>query len=300
MISRSDAAACGPGRNRWRRAVSLAGQLGLVLAGGMLAPDPLAAQDVADPAPGSTQSVLIPSLLAPDFLLSVGRIVDPDGFDDQAVILGTTRELAIRELSLTPPDLVFVPRVLAGRPLEPGERIQFFELTRPVDDEESGARIGTLLVPTGIGRVDSLPGEVARVRITHAFLPILLGHRARLVTEADTLAAGWHESGVEGVAATGHVLTFQDEKAIYPPFDKLFLWQHPWGGAATPDGLAPGDLVQLFRPGPVERGFQLPDILIGEAMVVRLDGRIAAAVITQVSRSDLGIGDLYRRIHRDP
>ena len=46
-----------------------------------------------------------------------------------------------------------------------------------------GSRSG-LLLPTGIGIVDSLAGETARVRVSDAFHPILVGDGVRIVTDA--------------------------------------------------------------------------------------------------------------------
>src|SRR5688572_1765349 len=141
-----------------------------------------------------------PALLEPVALLSTARIVDPDVFGGEGVILGTTRELAIRDQSLTAPDQVFVPRNLRGRALVPGDVVQFYRLDRRILDPWTGERLGRMLVPTGIGAVDSLTSEVARVRLTHGFLPVLIGDFARPVEEADTVAtmASLMVGGVEG------------------------------------------------------------------------------------------------------
>ena len=226
-----------------------------------------------------------PALLEPVALLSTARIVDPDVFGGEGVILGTTRELAIRDQSLAPPDQVFVPRNLRGRALVPGDLVQFYRLDRRILDPWTGERLGRMLVPTGIGAVDSLAAEVARVRLTHGFLPVLIGDFARPVEEADTVAtlAPLVVAGVEGP-----VVASQEEKAILPPFDRIFL------RAPAPFGLSPGQVVLVYRPGSVEGGRQLPDVAIGRAMVVRVEGRIAAAALYETYRSDLALGDHFR------
>jgi hypothetical protein len=250
--------------------------IGPALAGAALA-TAAAAQDSTEPP--------IPALLEPTFLLSTGRIVDPGDFRGEGVILGTTRELALRDQSLTAPDRVFVPRNLRSRRLEPGDVVQFYRIERRILDPWTGERLGRLLLPTGLGTVDSLGGEVARVRLTHGFLPVLIGDYARPVEAADTVP---HLLAARVQAVEGPVVASQDEKAILPPFDRIFL------RAPTPLALAPGQVVLLYRPGPFEDGRRLPDVAIGRAMVVRVEDRIAAAVLYETYRSDLAPGDRFR------
>jgi hypothetical protein len=242
---------------------------------------PAAAQDVVTPP--------IPALLEPTFLLSTGRIVDADQHRGDAAIVGTTRELAIRDQSLTTPDLVFVPRELRGRLLVPGDLVQFYRIERVVLDPWSGERLGRLLSPTGIGTVESLAADVARVRITHAFLPILIGDYARPVEEPDTLASWTSATARAGSHVEGPVVAFQDDKAIVPPFDRIFL------RTSETHALVPGEVVLVDRPGAVVDGRQLPDVAIGRAMVVLVEGRVATAVLYETYRSDLVPGDRFRR-----
>ena len=222
---------------------------------------------------------------APEFLLSVGRIVEHERGAEAATILGAERELAIPDQSLTLADRVFVPVVLNGRRLEADDTVQFFRLARRVEDPVTRQALGWLEVPTGVGRVDSLAGDVARVRITLAYLPILVDDAVRAVTAADTSSA---ESALASGSTGGHVVTFQAEKAIHPPYDILFLT------LPAPFALAPGTVVVLYRPGPIVKGDRLPDIDLGRAVVVDSDERFAAAVLTESVRSDLEAGDRYR------
>lgn len=241
---------------------------------------PAAAQDSVAP---------IPALLEPTFLLSVGRIVDADQHRGDAVILGSTRELAIRDQSLTTPDLVFVPRELRGRLLMTGDIVQFYRIERVVLDPWSGERLGRILVPTGIGTVDSVSGDNARVRISHGFLPILIGDFARPVAEIDTLPAWSSAPAPSGSLVEGAVVAFEEDKAIVPPFDRIFL------RASETSALVPGDVVLVDRPGPVVDGRRLPDVAIGRAMVVIAEGRLATAVLYETYRSDIVPGDRFRR-----
>jgi hypothetical protein len=228
----------------------------------------------------------VPAFREPDFLLSVGAIVDTAGHQPFALVLGAEGELGIRDRSLTAADRVFVPSVVDGRPLRFDDAVQFFRLARRITDPATREAMGQLLVPTGVGRVDSLAGAVVRVRVTDAFLPILIGDGVRAVTETDTILP--LPAATPG-GAEGHVVAFQQDKAIHPPFDILFLRQ------SRPGVLAAGEIVLLYRPGPVADGRSLPDILLARGMVVRADGLVAAAVLTETYRSDLAVGDRYRR-----
>jgi len=247
----------------------LAGQ---ILAGG----EPLNAQ--VDPP--------VPALLEADYLLSVGEVVDPGRWQDAEMVVGASGETMVTDRSQTQFDLLYVPRVVEGRSLSPGDVVQFFRLERRIDDPTTREPLGTLLLPTGVGRVDSLAGETARVRVTDAFHAIVVGDRVRIVTDALGGPAGPVAAGGTG----GKVVAFQEEKAIHPPFDRLFLRPEVAGWAS------PGQVVELYRPGPVRGGVRLPDVVLGRAMVVRAEGAIAAAVTYELERPDLAPGDLFRPV----
>jgi hypothetical protein len=230
----------------------------------------------------------VQALLEPDYLLSVGEVVDPARWSDAEDVMGAAGETLVTDRSQTPFDLVHVPRVVEGRALEAGDRVQFFRLERRIDDPVTGEPLGTLLLPTGVGRVEILDGETAGVRITDAFHAIVVGDRVRLVAGGNVLAP---VAGYAG-GAGGRIVAFQDEKAIHPPFDKLFL--RPDAG-----GIAGGEVVELYRPGPVRDGVQLPDLVLGKAMVVRGGEGVAAAVTYELERPDLAPGDRYRPASED-
>lgn len=261
--------------------------LGVIVAGPARGQEVRGAVEVEDD-PGA--EVLLPALLEPTFLLSVGRIVDPASHRGQLEILGSAKEGDIEERSLSVFDEVFVPAVVDGRPLRPDELVQFYRLGATVPDPESAASWGRILVPTGAGRVDSVSREVARIVVTHAFRPIVAGNAVRRVETADTTAVV-SERG-ERLDAEGYVLAYHPEKAIHPPYDIAYL---RIGSGA----LAPGESIRLFRDGPVRRGHRLPPIWLGRAMVVRVDGEIAAAILTSTGRSDLRSGDRFEEAEEE-
>ena len=236
---------------------------------------------VAGPARAQVEAPL--ALLEPGYVLSVGEIVDRDDWRDAEIVVGALGETRVSDRTRTQHDLLYVPRIVGGRALAPGDRLQFFRLDRRIEDPATREPLGTLLLPTGIGTVDSLASETARVRVSDAFHPILVGDRVRVVTGLETLPAA-----ASGAGTTGRIVAFQEEKAIHPPFDRMFLRPEVAGA------LAPGQIVELYRPGDRSAGVQLPDEMLGKAMVVRVDGGLAAAVSFELERSDLVAGDLFR------
>lgn len=224
------------------------------------------------------------ALLKPEYLLSVGEVVDAARWTDAEAVVGAAGETMVTDRSQTQYDLVYVPRVVEGRTVGTGDLVQFFRLERRIDDPVTGETLGTLLIPTGVGRVEVLDGETAGVRVTDAYHAIVVGDLVRLATLEEVVAQG---AGLAG-GAGGRVVAFQEEKAIHPPFDKLFLRPEIAGSAA------PGQVVELYRPGAVRDGVRLPDLVLGKAMVVRGGGGIAAAVTYELERPDLAPGDLYR------
>ena len=245
---------------------------------------------LAGPAVGSlTAQVEVPmsALLEPGFLLSMGEIVDPASWSDAETVVGSAGETIVLEHSHTPFDLLYVPRTVEGRSLTAGDRVQFFRLDRRIGDPATGEPLGRLLLPTGVARVEAIEGEIATVRVTDAFHPILVGDRVRLVNETDE---AWPTATVAPGSAGGRIVAFQDEKAIHPTFDKLSLRPEAAGAAG------PGQVVELYRPGCVRDGVQLPDRVLGKAMVVRVEGALAAAVTFERKGSDLAPGDLYRAV----
>ena len=236
--------------------------------------------------PGSawSQSPVPAALLESGHLLSVGEIVDPDDWRDAESVLGEAGESRVAAPTETQYDLLYVPLVVAGRTLAPGDHLQTFRLDRRIHDPSTHEPLGRLLLPTGTGVVDSIGPEAARLRVTDAFHPIVIGDHVRLAGPG----GGSAPLASAPATASGRIVAFQEEKAIQAPYDRLFLRPEPAGG------LAPGQVVDLYRPGEVRDGTRLPDEEIGRALVVRVDGELAAAVLFELSRSDLAVGDRFR------
>lgn len=262
---------------RWIAAARRAA--GIVLLG-LIVATPAAAQEATAPP--------VPALLRPDALLSVGRLVDPDL--DPPLVLGSEKEGTIRDRSLTVFDRVYVPLVVDGRPLEPGDRLRTFRLRHRVVDPVTGAPAGRVLDPTGVVVVDSLAREVAVARIEHAFGAVQVGDGIEAVSPADTMAL---ESVPARSGVEGYVLGFQAAKELHPTYDVAFL------RLGSPAALAPGATVHVVAPRETLDGREGPQVLVGRAMVVRVHGDVAAAMLYRVRRSDLRSGLIFRSVDPD-
>lgn len=250
----------------------------------LVAPAAVGGQEVVE-----EETISVASFGKPGFLLSVGSVVDSDEIDDAGRILSTLVERVIRDQSLSPPDRIHVPRVIEGSALEPGDRLLLFRETRKIVDPITEETLGTLLLPTGVAEVEGHEDEVATARVWRGFRPVQVGDRVRRVTRSDTLPP---MGGERARPAEGRLVGFQEEKALHPPFDVTFLRDDA-------RELAAGNVVLLFREGETERGRELPEVRLGLAVVVR-PGRVAAAVLTRMFRSDLVPGVRYRTTDEEP
>lgn len=232
--------------------------------------------------------VPVPALLKPDVLVSVGRIVESDF--DPPFVLGSEKEGAIEDRSLTVFDRIYVPIVIEGRSLAVGDRVRTFRLLEQVVDPAVGMPVGRILVPTGVALIDSLAREVAVATIEHAFRPVELRDGVERLSPADTIAVDG--GAVAGVS--GYVLAFEKAGGLYPPYDVVFL-RLPSAGA-----LGPGAAVEIYRPGETRAGRRLPDIRVGRAMVVRVHGDIATSILYDLRRSDLAPGIPFRSLAPAP
>lgn len=234
-----------------------------------------------DPAPLSP----ISSLSEPSFLLSVGWIAPSGEGGETLRVLGSSREGDIEDRSLTTFDRLFLPPTVDGRRLAPGDAVQLYRLGRDVVDPVDDALLGTVASPTGVAVVDRLAEGLAVAVIVEAFAPVGIGDRIRAVTETDTT---WAPGAGPPGGAEGHVVAFQVGKAILAPYDVLFVRR-----TAGPPSVA-GDRIELYRSPAGPRGDRLPDVRLGTAVVVRVRGDLAAAVLIRPLRSDLTPGDRFR------
>lgn len=243
---------------------------------------------LASAAPAAAQverspDVTYASVFDPGVLLSVGWLDREREHRDAARVLASAHEGAIEERSLTKFDRLFVPREIDGRALQRGDRVQLFRADRPVVDPETDEPVGELVLATGVAEVDSLAGEVARAVVREAFRPVLVGDRVRRLPATATAPTSTPAD------AEGYVVAFETPSTLQPPLSVLFL-------RTTRGALAPGDVVELYRPGEERNGRRLADARLGLAVAVRLDGGIVAAVLSDLYRADLAPGVRFREV----
>src|SRR5688500_15560197 len=79
--------------------------------------------------PGSVRAqdeAPVQALLEPEYLLSVGEVVDAERWRNAEAVVGAVGETMVTDRSQTQFDLVHVPRVVEGRSLVAGDLVQCF------------------------------------------------------------------------------------------------------------------------------------------------------------------------------
>ncbi|HEY7530830.1 MAG TPA: hypothetical protein VIC56_09155 [Gemmatimonadota bacterium] len=238
---------------------------------------------------GSTAAPSLPAGVLEALALSAGYVAPARTLDDDGEIVGYGAEGDIEERSLTVFDVVHVTPAIDGGPAAVGDSLLLYRDAGDLRHPESDAVLGRIVVPTGVAVVTSLEGDVASAVVVDAFAPVVAGQGAqRLVRRLETaLPAG------ERAPGAGMVLGVRPRSAIVEPYAVVFL-DLPAGGA-----LAPGDDVALVR-SVVEDGRRLPEVEIGAARVVDVGPDAATAIVTRLGRSDLEVGDRYRRLEPAP
>lgn len=221
--------------------------------------------------------------------LSAGYVTSARTLEDDGEILAYAVEGEIEERSLSVFDVVHVTPVLDGRPAAVGDSLLVYRDGGELRHPESNAVLGTTVVPTGIAVVTSLEGDVASAMIVDAFAAVVVGQRVqRLARRPETAWPAGERAPGEGL-----VVGVRPSSAIIEPFAVVFL-DLPAGGA-----LVAGDEVALVRTE-VEDGRRLPEVDIGAARVVDVGPDAATALVVRLARSDLQVGDRYRRLEVAP
>jgi hypothetical protein len=237
----------------------------------------------------STPAPPLPAGVLEALALAAGYVAPARTLGDDGVILGYGAEGEIEERSLTVFDVVHVTPVLDGAPAVVGDSLLLYRDGGDLRHPETHAVLGRMVVPTGLAVVTSLEGDVASATIVDAFAPVVAGQRVQRVVRRPETA--WPEG--ERAPGAGIVVGVRPRTAIVEPYAVVFL-DLPAGSA-----LAPGDEVALVR-APVEDGRRLPEIELGAARVVDVGPDAATALVVRLARSDLEMGDRYRRLETAP
>lgn len=169
----------------------------------------------------------------------------------------------------------------------PGERYTIFDIRKEVAHPVTGKKVGVLVGNLGELEVTEINRAVATAMITSSAREITRGARLRpwqpprqevALKQARQAASGYILAGADGQIALGqHDLIYVDL------------------GAET--GLEPGNLLYISRPREasefaLQKGsLQLPDIMLGTAVVLEARPETATALILKMTNLPMRTGD---------
>jgi hypothetical protein len=220
--------------------------------------------------------------------VAAGYVTPASALADDGEVLASTTEGDIAERSLTVFDVIHVDPTFDGRTAAIGDSLLVYRDRGDLRHPESDDVLGRVVYPTGIAVVTSLEGDVASAVITHGFAPVVAGQRVQYLRERQSpLPAG------ERLLGEGLVVGFRERVAILEPYSVIYL------DLSAGSDLRAGEEVRLVRPAS-EEGRELPEIEIGTARVLDVGQAAATALVLELARSDLEVGDRYRSLSPGP
>ena len=196
--------------------------------------------------------------LSPTQLAGVGTIVDT--VDNRMMITrGDTVFIDMQDLAATKPGMVFSLFL-------PGD-----EIKHPVTGEPVGYRVTNL----GTVQITDVKGSVATGVITEALREVLRGARLRPYQEP------LREVVLKKTDRdlSGYLVASVSDQTTLGQFDLVYL------NLGSADGLEVGNLVNISRPREAsaltlkKKNFQVPEILLGNAVVLETETTTATALI---------------------
>lgn len=216
--------------------------------------------------------------------VAAGYVAPEASLADDGEILASATEGGIEERSLSAFDVIHVDPSFDGRRAAVGDSLLLYLDAGELRHPTTGASLGRVVHPTGMAIVTSLEGEVASGVIVWGFDAVVAGQRVQyLKPRGEALPAG------ERLGGEGVVVGLRERGATVVPYSIIYL-DLPRGG-----GLAAGEDVRLGRPA-FEEGRELPEIEIGKARVLDAGATAATAIVLDLDRSDLRVGDRYRPV----
>lgn len=236
------------------------------------ATEPTEAQAPAEVAP-------VPAPVAqpePVETITVRTLGGAEGFiaDEELVSAGTLVDTTDNRLLMATGDRVFLEMNDPGT-VGPGDAFTIFELGREVRHPASGTLLGYQVVVLGSLRVVGIEDSVATAVITEAHQEIRRGARLLPLRSASLeveLKQAEHPLSGTLVAARGGQIALGQNDIIYIDL-----------GSA--EGLEVGNLLYISRPRKPTRSalqdedLQLPDVLLGSAVVLETGTHTASALV---------------------
>jgi LysM repeat protein len=235
------------------------------------------------PAPPTTPPAaeLPPETAAAPEAVTVKTLGGNEGFVSAGDLqsLGTIVDTVDNRILITKDDTVFIDMADLGA-TEPGTLYSLCEIGNEIEHPVTGETIGYRVINLGTVKITDVGASVATGTITEASREIKRGALLRPYQPPRlevTLQKATHKLGGYVVAAGGDQITLGQYDVVY-----LDL------GAA--DGLEVGNLVNISRPREAtelalqDRDLQLPEVLLGNAVVLDTRPTTATALILKSAK----------------
>ncbi|WP_335924203.1 LysM domain-containing protein [Shewanella indica] len=231
------------------------------------------------------------------------RVVDPEWFKEQPMVLGGERDSRHHVMD----DIIYIQANLPQ-----GDKVGMYQPGREFTNKESGELLGQEVILSASGRVVE-SGEISKVKLLNNFRETKAGFRV-LAIEDDSLLSAYFipkASDLEGAK----VLASERKIRAMGKLDVFYL------DRGNREGVEPGDVFSIYKDGaevvingegipvpPTERSaydnlmakmgsdnaVKLPDLYRGQVMVFKVFDKTALGLI-MVNESPVRVDDLLVR-----
>lgn len=171
---------------------------------------------------------------------------------------------------------------------EVGDTYEVFRRGERYVDSESGETLGVEAIALGLGELETLQGDIARVQLTQSQQNIRIGDRLLLISRESPSSV--FTPAAPDPELTGRILNVADGGQLIGQFNVVLLNR----GAA--DGVTEGHVFDIARPGEEIRDplnndvLQLPGDRSGSLMVFRVFDRLSYGLILNATNT-IRVGD---------
>lgn len=200
--------------------------------------------------------------------------ISQDAFDSAGTLIDTVDN----RLMIGTGETVFLDMgTLAAT--HPGDIFSLFEVKDEVVHPLTGKKIGYQVDELGMVQVTKVDADVATGVITKAFKEILRGAKLRPYQPAQTVIELRRAEQV----LTGTLIEAQDGRLSLSQYDVIYA------DLGSYDGVQVGNLLNISRQrdasdlGLKKQGLQLPEVLLGAAVVIETQPNSSAALVLKVN-----------------
>ena len=211
----------------------------------------------------------------------------PEGFiaSDELETAGVLVDATDNRLFLTKSDVVFLKmKDLASTKV--GDRYSVFRKGKEVRHPDTGEMLGYQVIDVGEVTIREMNDSVATAQITGATQEIERGDS--IVTFRPKVHEITMKKSMDSLS--GFVVSSASDQLALGAYDLIYL------DLGSEDGLQAGNLVYLSRERKltdkaiIKEEMQLPDVLLGSALVLEAGARTSSALILK-SRENIQVGD---------